>query len=144
MRKKYGVILALIGYIVFFFCMEGRGADWKYYIGSEFGEYYYDAESVNRLPNNMVRVWTEEISSQKSVADTVRKLGEEYKDLGHINILYEVDCIAKKSRVLAAVYYSKSNSRISSADSLGGEWKSIVPYSVSEYLLKAVCKQLMK
>jgi len=58
--------------------------------------------------------------------------------------LYEVDCIAKKSRVLAVVYYSKSNSRISSADSLEGEWKSIVPYSVSEYLLKAVCKQLMK
>ena len=29
MRKRNGVILAVIGYIVFFFCMEGWGGDWK-------------------------------------------------------------------------------------------------------------------
>jgi hypothetical protein len=29
MKKRNGVILAVIGYIVFFFCMEGWGANWK-------------------------------------------------------------------------------------------------------------------
>ena len=28
-RKRYGVILAVIGYIVFFVYMEGWGADWE-------------------------------------------------------------------------------------------------------------------
>jgi hypothetical protein len=144
MRQRNGIILAVVGCIVFFFCMEGWGADWKYYIGNEFGEYYYDAENLNRLPDTIVRVWTKEISSQKSVADTVGRLGQEYKDLGHINTLWEVDCIAKKSRVLAMAYYSKSNSLIDSADNLVTEWNFIIPDSMWEYLSKAVCKQLMK
>jgi hypothetical protein len=140
MTNKALITLAISAFIVFLFSMEGWGTDWKYYGGSEFGEYYYDTESMKRLPNNIVRVWTKEISSQKSVTDMVGRLGEEYKDLGHINTLTEVDCIAKKCRFLVIVYYSKSNSRIDSFDSPGDEWKFMVPDSMLEYLLKAVCK----
>jgi hypothetical protein len=134
---KLGVIL--IG-LVIFSCAEVWGADWRYYAKSEWGDYYYDAETVDRLPNNTVRVWTKEISSQKRVVNIVSKLGKEFSDLGYINILYEVDCIGKKRCTLSAVYYSKSKSMIFDTGNERDEWKIIVPGSMGEALFKIICK----
>ncbi len=133
----------LVGFSIFTYA-EGWGADWKYYAENELGKYYYDAESVKRLSNNIVSVWVMEISSQKSVIDAVNRFGKRYSDLGQMNILWEIDCIGKKSRVLEVLYYSKSKSLISAtstaADSQRAEWKFIIPDSMAEFLSKAVCK----
>ena len=134
---KLGVIL--IGLILFGYS-EVWGADWKLYGRGEFGENYYDAESVNRLPNNIVSVWTREISSSKSVVDMVNRLGIAYSDLGYINTLWEVDCIGRKFRIVEMVCYSKSHSFIGSPSVSEAEWKFIIPDSMLESLSKAVCK----
>jgi hypothetical protein len=35
MTNKSGVIFGVIGYIFFFFCMEGWGVDWKFFGSQE-------------------------------------------------------------------------------------------------------------
>ena len=140
MRSLFiGVGVTLIGFIIFGYA-EVWGGDWKSYGRNDFGEYYYDAESVNHLPNNIVSVWTKEISSQKSIVDMVNRLGIVYSDLGYINTLWKVDCIGRKFRAVEEVCYSKSNSFIDSPNVSGAEWKFIVPDSMLEVLSKAACK----
>ena len=134
---KLGVVL--IGLIIFSYAVVW-GADWKLFGGDEYGEYSYDAENVSHLPNNIVSVWTKEISSSKSVVDMVNRLGIEYSDLGTINTLWEVDCIGRKFRVVEMLCYSKSHSFIGSPNVSGAEWKFIIPDSMLDSLSKAVCK----
>lgn len=129
----------LIGLLILTYA-EVWGADWKSYGRNDFGEYYYDAESVNRLPNYIVSVWTREISSQKSIVDMVNRLGIIYSDLGYVDTLWEVDCIGRKFRAAEVVCYSKSNSFIDNPNVSEAEWKFIVPDSMLEVLSKAVCK----
>ena len=45
MRTKYGVILAVIGYITFFSSIQGWGTDWKFYEANKEGAYFYDTEA---------------------------------------------------------------------------------------------------
>jgi len=134
---RLGVVL--IGLAVFS-SAEAWGANWKSYGRDDFGEYYYDAESMDALPNYIVSVWTREISSQKSIVDMLNRLGIAYSDLGYIDTLWEVDCIGRKFRAVEVVCYSKSNSFIDSPNVSGMEWKFIIPDSMLEVLSKAVCK----
>ena len=134
---KLGVIL--IGFIIFGHA-EVWGEDWKLFGRDEYGEYYYDAESVNPMPDYIVSVWTREISSSKSVVDMVNRFGIVYSDLGYINTLWEVDCIGRKFRAVEVVCYSTSNSFIDSPKVSGAEWKLITPDSMLDILSKAVCK----
>ncbi len=134
---KLGVIL--VGLFILTYA-EVWGADWKSYGRNDFGEYYYDAESVNHLPNNIVSVWTKEISSQKSIVDMVNRLGIVYSDLGYINTLWKVYCVGRKFRAVEEVCYSKSNSFIDSPNVSEAEWKFIIPDSMLEVLSKVVCK----
>ncbi len=66
MRKRNGVILAVIGYIVFFFCMEGWGANWKV-IGEDLEDSVWeiDEASISRQPNNIVRASFKQLIQQK-------------------------------------------------------------------------------
>ena len=58
MTNKSGVIFGVIGYIFFFFCMEGWGVGWKFF-GSQESESkkFYDAESIIVTPEGNIRVW---------------------------------------------------------------------------------------
>ena len=67
MRKRNGVILAVIGFIVFFFCMEGWGADWKLDATTETENHYYDT-NITRLGNGFIRVWEKSILTDKGRA----------------------------------------------------------------------------
>ena len=76
MRKRNGVILVVIGYIVFSFCMEVWGVDWKY-IGKDVQSAILeiDLASISRQPNNIVRVWFKFTHSKESRNALVKKWG---------------------------------------------------------------------
>jgi hypothetical protein len=62
MRKRNGVILAIVGIIIFFFYMEGWGADWKRIaVKKERSNwetrYYIETTKIKRLPGEKIRLW---------------------------------------------------------------------------------------
>ena len=140
MSIKCGVILAVIGYIVFFFCMEGWGADWKL-IGQdvEGSVLEIDVASISRQPNNIVRVLVKQTRSKESVTGWVNKFGEEYKDFSHSIDLEEYHCTEKKRRILSLTQYSLGGGIIFS-DNSPGEWSFIIPDSTADAVFEEVCK----
>ncbi len=122
---------------------EVSGADWRYFAENELGKYFYDSENVKHLPDPIISVWVKEISSPQSITDAVNRFGKQYRNLSHMNILWEIDCTRGRSRVLEVLYYSKPESLIShtrtDANSGRAEWNSIIPDSMIEALSKAVC-----
>jgi hypothetical protein len=140
MRTKYGVILAIIGYIIFFFCMEGWGADWKLIsIDTQGNIFEIDVASISRQPNNIVRVWVKQTHSKESVTDWVKDLGEKYKNLSISMLLEEYHCTEKKRRVLSWADYSLGGGIIVS-NNYPGEWRFIIPDSTGDALFREVCK----
>ena len=140
MRKRNGVILAVIGYIVFFFCMEGWGANWKV-IGEDVGGSIWeiDLTSIFLQPNNFVRVLVKQIHSRKSAIDWVKKYGEQYKDFSHSINLEEYQCTENKRRILSFTQYSLGG-EIIFLDNAPGEWMSVPLNSIAGVILKEVCK----
>jgi len=140
MRKTNGVILAVIGYIVFFFCMEGWGADWKL-IGRDVQDSVceIDVASISRQHNTIVEVWVKLTRSKESVTNWVKNFGEQYKDFSHSIDLEEYHCTEKKRRILNLTQYSLSGGIIFS-DNSPGEWRFIIPDSMAEAIFEEVCK----
>jgi hypothetical protein len=140
MRKRNRVILAVIGYIVFFFCVEGWGAAWYCIeIDSDGNALLLDAASISRQPNNIVRAWSKKIYSRKAVNEWVKDVGEKYKDLSYSITLVEYHCTEKKMRILTTTFYSSGGGVI--GESPPDEWMFIVPDSKGEVLFEEVCKQ---
>ena len=136
---KVPVYLEVIGYIVFFFCMEGWGMDWKGYGTSDTLSLYYDVESITRPSKDVVRVWVKGIYRMKGV-ELVEKFGEKYETLGHSLFLSEVHCAEKKVRTLSIVDYS-TGGEILDSNSTERKWNSIVPESIGESLYEILCRQ---
>jgi hypothetical protein len=140
MRRRNGIILAVIGYIVFFFCMEGWGADWKLLGRDVAGNVLeIDVTNISREPNNIVRVWVKLTRSQESVTGWVNKFGEQYKDLSYSIDLEEYHCTEKKRRILSLTQYSLGGGIIFS-DNSPGEWSFVIPDSAADAVFEEVCK----
>jgi hypothetical protein len=133
---RLGVIL--IG-IIIFGCAEVRGDDWKSLNTTESGVNYYNAESITRLPKNIVRVWVKAELSEKGVKDMVATLGKRYAKLSYVLFLNEIDCGERASRLLSVVVYSEDGSVINRVDS-PNQFTYILPETLDNYLYKAVCK----
>jgi hypothetical protein len=140
---KLGVLL--IG-LAIFGNAEVWGEDWKIYNYRVTGDtfHYYDAESVTRPSENIVRVWTKTIYSEKDINDFVTKYGQGAKSIGHTRALKEIECKEKKLRLLSLNVYSKGGDMLMMADESAlkefGEWNFIAPETILESLYKAVCE----
>jgi hypothetical protein len=133
---KLGVILiglAILG------CAEVWGADWKFYGSTENYLGYYDAQSITSPSKNIVRVWTRLVWTEKGVLGWVEDLGEKCENLSHTIFLQEVNCAEKKLRLLSETHYDNKGSVIKSFSS-PGEWRFIIPETVTESLYKEICK----
>lgn len=135
---KLGVILFIIG-LTIFGTVEAWGADWKFFAGNAAGTWYYDAEGLTRLSQDIVRVWTIRKFTDKGVSEMVKKFGKQYKNIGHSKGLEEISCSEKKLRILSYIHYSKQGEVIPSKPS-EGEWNYIIPDSQWESLYRLVCK----
>ena len=137
---KAGTIL-IIG-IVVFGCAGKRAPDWRLFAETqaEIGIIYYDAANITHPSKHIVRTWVRLIYSKEGVALQVKELGKRYEDLSYTLILWEVNCVGQKNRVLQSTSYSRDAKIISSNLSQQAEWSSINPGSIGEILYKTVCK----
>ena len=136
---KLGVIL--IG-LAIFGCAGMQRVDWKLFAETQtdIGIFYYDAGNITHPSKHIVRTWIKLVYYKDGVALQVKKLGKRYEDLSYTLNLLEVDCAAKKQRVLQSTSYSKDGNIISSNQSQEAEWSFINPGSIGEVLYKTVCK----
>ena len=141
MRKKYEIVITVIGLILFCYA-EGWGTDWRWFASISYSDYFYDAQGITRQPNGMSCVWYKRILNDEDRIDYVAKFGEKYKDMEHVIALLELDCKGKRSRYLNIIYYSKEGKVIESDDLPQGkaDWKYIIPDTVGEKLFNIVCK----
>jgi hypothetical protein len=133
---KLGVLF--VGVLIFG-CVEERRANWKFYGSSDGYMGYYDAQSITRPSKNIVRVSARWDWAEKAVMDGVGKLGKKYENLSYSIILEEINCAEKKSRRLSATQYDHKGSVISS-ESSPSKWISTNPESMTDFLIKEVCK----
>jgi hypothetical protein len=141
MRKRKGVILAVVGYIVLFLSMEGWGADWKLFFTTTHDYFYYDAESITHPSKDVVRVWGREVFTEKGVIEMVGVLGENFKTLSYWMDLVEFHCGDRKFRHLSSVAYSTDETLLHSFDDQEPKWYFISPESMLlNVLYNILCK----
>ncbi len=122
------------------------GADWKLYAESDFANYYYDAEDIIRPSENIVRVWSRTLYTEKGVNQwKAKKFGKvvqkfRYENLSNSTNLWEINCAKKMHHILSSTFYSKDGSVIESYNFDRANWISIRPDSPGESLYKTVCK----
>jgi surface-adhesin protein E len=137
LSSKLGVFVGIIG-LVLAGHTEGWGVDWKYYGTNEDGSYFYETESMTRLPNNLIRVWVQSSYSEKSISHWVREGGKGFQDLDFSLILLELNCVERSVRYLRIVFYSKKGKVFQPMEN--DEWHFIAPDSMTEALHKEICK----
>lgn len=127
----FGLIIISIG--------DVYGADWKLYDSNEKFSSSYDAQGITHPSKNIVRVWTKWDYTEKGVRDYVEKLGKKYENLSLSIVLWEINCIEKKSRFLSSISYDNKGGVIYSSI-FPPEWSFIIPESMGEILYKEICK----
>lgn len=139
---KNGVIFVVIGVIILLFFLKGWGADWVSYGEIPSGELFLDVESITQPSNNIVRVWTKQVLNKKGINDTVRVMGEEFREISQILNYVEYDCAERKMRIISTISYSKKNQVLDSMENF--DWIFLPPDSVSGKLFIDLCKHMRK
>ena len=141
MRRRYEVILAVIGILLFSYA-HLWGADWKQYAETDRAVLYYDVKSVIHPSKDVIRVSEKRVFTMKGVLQIVKQpgFGKRYDGLSYVTGLSELQCTDKKKRTVSVAWYSKDGSLLSSDKDEGSNWKPITPGSSAEALYKMVCK----
>jgi hypothetical protein len=120
--------------------IEAWAADWKYLVETQEEVVSYDAESITRPSDNLVRVGVKTVFSKKGIHTHVKEFGERFENLSYITDLLEFNCVEKKTRILRTTLYSNDGTILVSDTSSELEWRFILPDSLGEILYKEVCK----
>jgi hypothetical protein len=114
--------------------------DWRFYTRSEFGSYQYDAGTIGPLSKNLVRVRQKLVLNEKGKACLVTELGKEYENVEELITLREIDCEARKTRILELTYSSTDGAVIKREPYESGEWDSVLADSVDDILYHKICR----
>lgn len=139
LRVKCSIISALVGALTIFGHGATWGADWKFYGGNNNGESYYDVQNIIRPSENIVRVWTKTIHTDKGIIGIVGKYGKDWENVKFSICLQEINCSDKKSHFLSQDYYAEEGNVLFSFGPRG-EWKFVVPGSMADALYEKVCR----
>jgi len=103
--------------------------------------HFYDSKSLS-TSDNIVRVWTKIICTERDKQEHIRKFGRKYENLDHVLLLFKIDCIKRKSSIIKFVCYASDGSVIDSYDypEFLADWEPIVPDSITEVLFKKACQ----
>ncbi len=134
---KWGLIFSIIGAGVFGHS-ESWGFNWKYYGTNEEGSYFYETESMTRLPGNNLRVCVQSIYTEKGISLWVKEGGKEFQNLDFSLILSEFNCVERSIRHLRILFYSKNQKVFYPIKN--DEWQFFLPDSMSGALFQEICK----
>jgi|LQYC01.1.fsa_nt_gi hypothetical protein len=145
MKRKYRLIFAVLGFIVFF-AIEARAADWKFYGYSDGGDKsYYKPQSIKRVSQDVVQVMTKAVFAPKGLSDIIKMIPpnekDQFKELSYVLFLVEYNCSEKKVHALSTIYCNRDGSVIHHAGNELHEtpWNFVVPRTAGETLFNIVC-----
>jgi len=124
---------------------EGWGWDWKAYQAAKNGDIYYlDPETIEKLQDDIVRVWIKTERTEFRGGDLKKHVeevtsGRKEKVTGEILQLIDINCSRKTFRVVNLAVFDK-NKEIKEYYSDPSEWNVIPSESVTNFLLREVCK----
>jgi len=124
---------------------EGWGKDWKPYQATRNGDiYYFDSESIEKLPGGLIKVWTRTEKTEFLGGDLFKHVdevtsGAKDKVVGEIIQLLEINCPGRQFRVINLAVYDKLKD-IKEYYTDPSEWEGIAPGSVTNFLHEEVCR----
>jgi len=130
---KLGVVL-IIG-ILTFGCAGMRGGSWKSFSSTDLYEGFYYVIKSHLLYKGTMQVAVKLEYTEKGIAEHVKEFGKDYEKWSYSLQSWEVDCRAKKERILSDDRYSVE----------GNLMNTILPkgrlsQSLGKSLSEAVCK----
>ena len=147
-------ILKVICFLLFaitmvFIVSQAQGAEWVN-IGSDKDgtEYFYDSETMTKLPTDIVKVWMKFQYSDEGRRKYIQQWssqefdGNRYDTLSYSLTLEEVNCKTRTARTMKFTNYSADRAvlqSISPKQETWEGWESIVPESMGEKMYKVVC-----
>jgi hypothetical protein len=137
---KLGVVL-IIG-IVTFGCAGMRRASWKSFSSTDLYEGFYYVTKSHLLYKGTVQVSVKLEYTKKGIAEHVKEFGKDYENLSYSLQSWEVDCRAKKERILSNNRYSVEgnliNTKLAKGRLSGSQGR--LSGSLGKSLYEAVCK----
>jgi hypothetical protein len=138
---KLGVVLIGICSFFIYGFNKAEGAEWQLFQTTSAGNiYYYDATSIERLPNDILQVWVriiettgfskadlEKLKDPGRAIDVIKKAHK--KSTGEWKQLFEINCSGRLFWVLSATLYDM-NGNIKENYELPSEWTPIPNNSV--------------
>jgi ketosteroid isomerase-like protein len=144
--KNVQSIICLV--IFFLFANQAWAADWIYYDTADFGDSYYDKNSIKKIKESIISVWTKNILSEEaktkyfSILKEIHKAPDDPSMLCYYAKLMEIDCVNEKIKDTSVTIYDEKGDVIySSPKGESGKWNDIIPISVGERLKNIVCKE---
>ncbi len=135
-HESIWVVLIIVLSILFH--SEACAFDWRYYGTNEEGSYFYETESLTRMPSNNLRLCVQSIYTEKGVSRWVKEGGNEFQNLDFTLILSEFNCMERSIRHLRVAFYSKDQKLFYPIKN--DEWQLFVPDSMSAVLFQEICK----
>ena len=91
---RLGVISVVIG-LAIFGCAKAWAEDWTLYAKTDLYECSYDTEHMIRSSQDIVKVWTKLVYTERGVAEMVKEFGKHYENLSYSLELWEINCAEK-------------------------------------------------
>ncbi len=130
---------------------EGGGADWKYYINTEYSREYFDKSNIIK-DNDICKIWIKKVWTNegkklsKKILEDQGINSKEYDLLSYTLQLTEINKNERKWRI-AEIWDYDLNQRLISAHEYykdadyNKKWHNIVPASAIEKLMKFGCRR---
>ena len=145
--KITGLILFTIGMV--FLVSQAKGAEWIN-IGSDRDgtEYFYDSETITKLPTDIVNVWVKFQYSDEGRKKYIQERSSQglnvnlYDTLSYSLTLEEVNCATRKARTITFTNYSFDSAVLllfSKKQQTSEGWEPVHPETMGERMYRAVC-----
>jgi hypothetical protein len=143
------ICFLLVAVTIIFLVSQAQGAEWVLFIkNSSNDEYFYDRETLSKLPKGIIKVWVKQIHSVEGRKIYIQQRADKglstksYETLNHILDLWEINCLKRESRLMATSDRSTDGTILDSANFQRQPtegWSPISPDSLGEILYKTVC-----
>jgi len=132
LSAKVGVIL--IGLSIFAYA-EVWGADWELLSSTDLYEVFYYVSESHSLYKSTVHVWIKLEYTEKGIAQFVSEFGKDYEKLSYSLEYWEINCPARKPRLLSVKQYSVEGNILNTKLA-----KNRLSKSLDKSLVAAVCE----
>lgn len=93
-----GIMLVVIGLVVIQTKAYGESWNWKFFWRDLECDFFYDPDTVDGSPRNIIRVWWKEVFHTKEVLRSRGFTGSEYEKAAYQINVSEINCKKKECR----------------------------------------------